>query len=301
MKISVLVFIPLFFLISCETSVTSNQKVQIVSTTNIIGNCLENILDTSIFTVQSLMGPGVDPHKYKATHTDIKLLNQADIIVYNGLHLEGKMSQIFEKLSQNRKVISIGNYVKKDRLILIDSLASLYDPHIWFDISIWKEALELAHKQILTWYPMAKTVEAKEYFKKLDRLSMWCNDELTSIPKKNRVLITSHDAFSYLAQHEYFEVRALQGISTVSEFGLKDIISLVDFVVENKIPSIFIENSIHPKSIQSVIKGAEKKGHLVALGGELYSDALGNPGTPQGTYVGMIKYNVETIKQGLSK
>lgn len=295
-----IILLLVILLFACKQNPSNDKKVKVIATTNIIGNCLENMLDSHQFSVQSLMGPGIDPHKYKASHSDIKLLNSADVIVYNGLHLEGKMSQILEKLSKTRQVVAVSEAIDKKEFILVDSQAGLYDPHFWFNLGLWRTALDKTVKQIQKWYPNIDFEKANKYLAEIDSTNMWAKSQLLDIPEDARVLITSHDAFHYFGNSYNIQVKALQGISTVSEFGLKDIVELIDFIAGNQIPSIFIENSINPKSINSVIQGARKKGHEVALGGELFSDALGDAQNPEGTYVGMIKYNVRTIKKGLN-
>ena len=271
-----------------------------VCTTNILADLARNIGGDSI-RVKSLMGPGVDPHLYKATQGDIQSLSQADMILYNGLHLEGKMTEILDNLKDKKKVIA-GKLVNSRRLINSSDYQGAYDPHIWFDPFLWSEVATGLADSLKKHYP-----KSAEYFSYLERQyqndlrSMHHNNDslLTAIPDSQRVLITAHDAFAYFGRTYEIEVKGLQGISTTAEYGIKDVKRMVDFITENKIKAVFIENSIPPRSIEAVIEGCRKRDHNVKLGGELYSDALGKKGSEVGTYVGMFQHNVNTIAEAL--
>lgn len=302
-------FLILFFSFlfnSCQEKKSANTKLKIVCTTSMIADVLQQIGGDSA-EVMALMGAGVDPHLYKATHGDIKKLLSADVVFYNGLHLEGKMGEIMQKLARQKPVIALGEGLDFARLIYPMEDSHTPDPHIWFDVLLWKEAvrygaiaLERTDKELFA----GKRADyfrknTENYLQKLDSLDKAVRAILATIPANQRVLITSHDAFAYFGRAYQFEVRGLQGISTLSDFGLKDVSDLVNFIVKNKIKAIFVETSVSEQSIKAVIKGCQARGHQVKMGGKLFSDALGKRGTFEGTYIGMIQSNVKTIANAL--
>jgi manganese/zinc/iron transport system substrate-binding protein len=250
------------------------------------------------------MGPGVDPHLYKATHGDLVKFQNADMVVYNGLHLEGKMGDVLEKVGRKKAVIAVAEKVAKERLINNTNFQGAYDPHIWFDVALWNSAL----KDLADALPaIVKAPEGRindnytTYSRKLDSLDKAVKARIQDIPEKRRKLVTAHDAFEYFGRAYNVEVKGLQGISTLSEFGLRDVSELVDFIVKYEIPSIYTETSVSKKSIEAVIVGVQAKGVNVQLGGSLYSDAMGDAGTAEGTYIGMVNANVDKIMKGLSQ
>tara|TARA_Y200000002_G_scaffold341988_1_gene313545 strand:- start:159 stop:983 length:825 start_codon:yes stop_codon:yes gene_type:complete len=251
--------------------------------------------------VIGLMGPGVDPHLYKASAKDVRLLNDADVIFYNGLHLESKMEEFLSTLSEKKTVVAIADSLDKNQLIKVDD--NLYDPHIWFDLDVFSIVILEIKSQLVKKYPEFKeTFESnyKNYEKQLAELKQSNIKLINTLKDSQRILVTAHDAFSYFAKAYDFEVIALQGISTHSEAGLADVERLVRLVVEKQIPAIFVESSISPRQIKAVQESVKSKGWNVKIGGELYSDALGKKGTKVGTYLGMFSHNVETIVAGLS-
>ncbi len=273
----------------------------IVTTTGMIGDAVKNLVGDSADVI-SLMGPGVDPHLYKATQGDLERLQKADVIVYNGIHLEGKMSEILEKLASKKVVIAMGNGLSTDKLRLLDAGSKVYDPHIWFDVVLWKEAIAGMAQTLAEKQPSMKetiTKNSSSYLAQLDRLHEEVKTDMAAIPKAQRVLITAHDAFGYFGLAYDTEVRGLQGISTVSDFGLNDVTQLVNLIVDRKIKSVFIETSVSDQSIKAVLDGCRQKGHDIAIGGTLFSDAMGAAGTPEGTYEGMVRKNVATIVAAL--
>jgi len=254
------------------------------------------------FQVEALMGPGVDPHLYKATQGDLKKLSNADLILYNGLHLEGKMGSIFEKLSKTRDVMAVAEQLDESQLIIFDEGGKVHDPHVWFDVSLWRDVVASIQEEISLKFPDEASKHKQgmqDYLQELDELHEWATVEIQSIPMSNRVLITAHDAFSYFGKAYGVEVRGLQGLSTVAEFGLRDVSNMVEYITTNSIPAIFLESAVPPRSIQAVIEGCEKKGFDVKMGGTLFADAMGSPGTEEATYIGMVKFNVNTIKSAL--
>lgn len=288
---------------SCKPSTdkVNRNGIFIVCTTGIIADVVRNIVGEKAI-VHSLMGAGVDPHLYKATQGDIEKLEKADIIFYNGLHLEGKMVDVLERLAKRRNVIAVTDAVPKSALRTSPQFKDAFDPHVWFDPILWSYTTEIILKTVSDSYPADSAYyrkNARDYAFRLNKLFEEASGVLESIPAKERVLITAHDAFYYFGNRFNFEVRGLQGISTISEFGLKDVTELVDYISDNKIKSIFIESSVPPRNLEAIIKGCEAKGHHIKIGGTLYSDALGETGTPEGTYIGMFRANINTIKNAL--
>ena len=278
-----------------------NKKIRIVATTGMILDAVENIAGEHADVV-ALMGPGVDPHLYKATHGDLERLTEADVIFYNGLHLEGKMGEVFEKLSRIKPVVAVAENIPEERLRKVPGFQGAYDPHIWFDVRLWAEAAK-GISAFLQEYDSVHRDEYRErseiYLKKLDSLDAAVKTSLQQIPATQRVLITAHDAFGYFGDAYDIEVRGLQGISTLSEFGLRDVTDLVNFIISRKVKAIFVETSVSQKSIEAVMEGCREKGWAVKIGGSLFSDAMGNAGTREGTYVGMVNANVRTIVESL--
>lgn len=287
-------------LFSCSPQEKSNEKIQIVTTTGIIGNCLQEIIGDKADVV-SLMGAGVDPHLYKASQGDLRMLSSADVIVYNGLHLEGKMSQVLSKMSNSRVAISVGSFAADSLLKRVDEKSELRDPHIWFNPILWLNCLDGVVNELKQMEGLEDIDEGFEIYKakvlaKHNELVAKLNAEL---PPEKRILITSHDAFEYFGDAYGFQVRGLQGISTAAEYGVKDVQDLIAYVIENKVKAVFIETSVSDKNLRSVVAGAQAQDFQLMIGGTLYSDALGEDGTSAGTYTGMLESNVNTIIEGL--
>ncbi|ACJ33659.1 ABC-type Mn2+ transport system, periplasmic component/surface adhesin [Anoxybacillus flavithermus WK1] len=285
-------------LFGCETKAPKKDVIYVVATTGQIADLVEQIGGEYVH-VEALMGPGVDPHLYKATQGDIQKLSQADIIFYNGLHLEGKLGEIFTKISKAKKVVAVSETIAKEKLIEIDGV---YDPHIWFDLDLWRHATQKVRDELSVMDPKHKQIyqkRAEAYESQLMQLKEEAKKEMNAIPKKQRVLITAHDAFHYFGRAYDIEVVGLQGLSTDAEYGLKDIQELVDMIVDRNIQAVFVESSVSKKAIEAVVEGAKQRGHHVSIGGELFSDALGKKGTEEGMFIGMYRYNVKTIAQAL--
>lgn len=287
---------------SCsDTSNQTNGKLKIVVTTNIIADCVKEIVGSSA-EVYSIMGAGVDPHSYKASQGDVELLLKADLIVYNGLHLEGKMSDVLKNISTRRKTICLSDGLKADAIRSINLQADVHDPHFWFDIMKWKAGLQYFVHESSRYFPAIKDsliARSIVYYEKMDDLHREVIEKIKTIPSDQRFLITSHDAFEYYGEAYNISVRGLQGISTLSEAGLKDVTELVNFITDNEIKAVFIESSVSKKALLSVIEGCHKKGHDVKIGGELFSDALDSSGEPGGSYLGMLRYNTQLIVNAL--
>jgi manganese/zinc/iron transport system substrate-binding protein len=288
---------------SCAPTEKKGEQTYIVCTTGMIKDAVENIVGDKV-KIEALMGPGVDPHLYKATQGDLQKLQQADIIVYNGLFLEGKMGEILQKLKRKKTVIAVAELLPESSYINNTEFQGAFDPHIWFDVHLWKEAVQLLGEELIKTDSLNEALFRKKtdtYQLQLDSLHQEVQSQIKIIPEDKKVLVTAHDAFAYFGRAYGVEVRGLQGISTLSEFGLRDVSNLVDFIVQNEIPAIYTETSVSKKAITAVLEGCRSKGHDVEIGGSLYSDAMGKEGTFEGTYIGMVHSNVEKIVNGLSK
>ena len=285
-----------------EQNTDLEKTLRITCTTGIIADLVKNIVGSEA-QVTALMGPGVDPHLYKATQGDLKKLNRADIIIYNGLHLEGKMGELFEKLKNRKTVMAAADGIPNSNLINTTDFQGAYDPHIWFDVSLWMMVGEyltdqLAEQPQLNGKEIRKNSEL--YLKELNQLHQWVQEKIDLLPPDQSVLITAHDAFGYFGRAYGIQVKGLQGISTLSEYGLKDISDLVNFIVDRKIKAVFVESSVSDRALNAVVEGCRSKGHEIEIGGSLFSDALGAEGTAEGTYLGMVKHNVTTIVENLN-
>lgn len=290
----------LFF--GCKNATEDNGKVKIVTTTSMLTDLVINIGGEAV-QVQGLMGAGVDPHLYKASEGDVTKLYNADIIFYSGLHLEGKLVDVFEKMeTRGKKTVGLGESLNKDDLIPSKLFASNYDPHVWFNIQFFKQFAQTVTEVLSETNPENADLFKENnrlYQKKLDDLEIEVRDKIETLPKEKRILVTAHDAFNYFGNEYGFEVVGLQGISTATEAGVQDVQRLSDFIITNKVKAIFIESSVPRRTIEALREAVLSKNHDVAIGGSLYSDALGNAGTEEGTYIGMFKYNVKTIVEAL--
>ncbi len=289
------------FLACTPDQKAAGDRLTIVTTTGMLHDAVLNIVGDNI-DVQSIMGPGVDPHLYKATQGDLRKLNQADLIIYNGLYLEGKMGEILEKLGRRKPVLAAAEKLTDQDLISSTEFGSSYDPHVWFDVDLWGKVVTIISDEIQHFHPEKATAyekNTKQYLAMLKALDEDVLQQIREIPEAQRVLITAHDAFGYFGRAYNIEVRGLQGLSTATDFGLRDIAEITDLIIERDIKAIFIETSVSEKAINAVLSGAVEKGHEVVIGGYLYSDAMGEFGTDEGTYLGMVKKNVQVIVGGL--
>jgi len=278
-----------------------HEKLKVVTTTGMIKDAVTHVAGDRVDVV-ALMGPGVDPHLYKATQGDLGKLTNADIVFYNGLHLEGKMGEVFEKLALSKTVVAVSASIEDTLLRAVPGFQGTHDPHIWFDVKLWENAVKQVSKTLQEKDSVNAAfyvINEKKYLAQLDSLDDAVRKHLQDIPAAQRVLITAHDAFGYYGDAYHVEVRGLQGISTMSEFGLKDVTDLVNFIITRKIKAIFIETSVSHKSIEAVVEGCKQKGWDVKIGGSLYSDAMGAEGTADGSYIGMVHANTNTIVNAL--
>lgn len=276
-------------------------RLRAVATVGMIADLVQNVGKDHV-EVTALMGPGVDPHLYKASQGDIAKLNQAQIIFYNGLNLEGKMADILVRLARSKPTIAVSEGIPENLLREPEEFDGHYDPHIWFDVTLWMKAAERVRDALIEADPAHKAdyeQNAAAYIKQLEELHRYAREQLATIPRERRVLVTAHDAFGYFGRAYDVEVMGLQGISTAAEYGLADVQELVDLLVQRKIKAVFVESSVPKRSIEAVVQGARARGHTVTIGGELFSDAMGDAGTPEGTYLGMVRYNVDTIVRAL--
>lgn len=290
---------------ACDPSSPSEDNTQkglyVVATTGMIADAVQNIGDTLV-QVEALMGPGVDPHLYKATRDDLTKFRKANIIFYNGLHLEGKMGEVLERFARQKKIVAVAEVIDPSLLISVGEGQGSVDPHIWFDVSLWQKVvaqISLVLQEADPENSQAYRENAQAYLQKLQQLHEAVGNQIATIPEKRRVLITAHDAFSYFGKAYNIEVRGLQGISTLSEFGVRDVSDLVDFIVKREIKAVFVETSIPQKSLEAVVRGCKNRNQTVEIGGTLYSDAMGAADTEEGTYLGMVRKNVSTIVNAL--
>ena len=288
------------FCFSCKPEKASNNNLNVVTTTTMITDLTKNIGGDHI-NVLGLMGSGVDPHLYKASEGDVSKLVNADIIFYNGLHLEGKLVEVFEKM-KNKTPIALGEGLDKSKLIGSDYFASNYDPHVWFNINYFRDfaaqITEVLSEKDPTNSENYKT-NYEAYLGQLNQLELQLIETINTLPIEKRILVTAHDAFNYFGEAYNFEVVGLQGLSTATEAGVQDVQKLSAFIIEKDIKAIFVESSVPKRTIEALQAAVRSKDHEVTIGGTLYSDALGDEGTVEGTYIGMFEYNVNTIVNAL--
>ena len=295
-------FVPFMLLLSCKSDSKEDRKrPRIVATTSILADGIRNLVGDQAEVV-ALMPAGVDPHLYKASVRDLDLLTNADLVVYHGLYLEGKMKEIFEKLAYSQTLIDISQGLPEERLLRSGPESHSVDPHIWFDVNLWSIAMEFASLQIIEWKPDWKSVieqNSTTYLGQLDQLDFEVRIKVNELRSAGQVLVTAHDAFAYFGKAYQLEVKSLQGLSTLSEPGLRDLTDLIQLVEKNNVKAIFAEQTISPKAIRAVAAGAAEKNHSVVLAGPLFTDSLDAGGTPAGTYIGMVKTNLDIIYKNL--
>jgi len=275
----------------------ADTRLTIVATTGMIADAARQV-GSDLVDVRALMGPGVDPHSYRQTRSDIVAMTRADVVLWHGLYLEAQMEAFFEDLSRQRTVVAVAEAVPRDALLAHDDYADKFDPHVWMVPELWAEVVREVTRVLSEARPEAADVfqaNAAEHLVEIDRLGGYASDMLGSVPKASRVLLSAHDAFGYFGAAYGYEVMGIQGISTESEAGLNRISELVDLLVDRDIPAVFVESSVSDRNILALIEGAAAKGHEVMIGGELFSDAMGAEGTYEGTYVGMIDHNTTVI------
>ena len=282
-----------------EFTFSGSHPIQAVCTTGMVADLVRNIGGERVEVVQ-LMGEGVDPHLYRPSPDDVSRLSRADIIFYSGLHLEGQFAAVLSRLAKSKPTFPVTAGIQEEKLLEVAD--GYFDPHVWFDVSLWSEAAEYVGNALAE-FDAANAGEyrerTREYRQRLAELHDEVKTRIAAIPGDRRVLVTAHDAFHYFGRAYEMEVVAIQGVSTESEASVRKINELVDLVVTRKIPAVFVESSVSERSMQALIDGCAARGHEVRQGGELFSDAMGAPGTPEGTYEGMVRHNVQTIVEAL--
>ena len=282
-------------------SARADERLSVVATTGMIADAVAEV-GGDLVDVRSLMGPGVDPHAYRQTRSDIVRMTKADAVLWHGLYLEAQMESFFGDLAQKTPVFAVAESLPKELLLSHDDYADRHDPHVWMNPILWTLVVDEVARILGELRPDQAAYfvdQAADYKSDLLALDAYSIDRLASVPATSRVLITAHDAFKYFGEAYDFRVLGVQGISTESEAGLQRIAELVDVLVDNDIQAVFVESSVSDRSVRALIEGARNRGHTVAIGGELFSDAMGQGGTYLGTYLGMIDHNVTLISNAL--
>jgi manganese/zinc/iron transport system substrate-binding protein len=280
---------------------SNEDTLRVVATTGMIADAARHVGGERAQVV-ALMGPGVDPHLYKASESDVARLQEAQLVLYNGLHLEGKMGDVLVKLARSRAVVAVSETVPAEELREPPEMQGQYDPHLWFDVRLWARTLDAvadAFAEVDPEHAEEYRRNAESYRQELLALDAWAESRIAELPPERRLLVTAHDAFGYFGRRYGVEVVGLQGISTLAEAGLRDVQRVVDLVVERRVKAIFVESSVPRRAIEAVQAAAAERGHQVTIGGQLFSDAMGAAGTPEGTYVGMVRHNVNTMVDSL--
>jgi manganese/zinc/iron transport system substrate-binding protein len=293
--LAVLLTLPLGYRVSAET------PLKVVATTGMIADAARQV-GGDLVEVRALMGPGVDPHAYRQTRTDIVAMTRADLVLWHGLYLEAQMEDFFADLSRKRNVVAVAEALPRDVLRGHADYDDKFDPHVWMTPILWKQVVRQVQAALSETRPENAEIfaaNADRHLAELDALAAYAETSMAQVPDDNRVLLTAHDAFGYFGDAYGIEVVGIQGISTESEAGLNRIAALVDMLVERGITAVFVETSVSDRNIRAIIEGAAAKGHTVTIGGELFSDAMGPEGTYEGTYVGMIDHNVTVIAAAL--
>lgn len=277
------------------------EPLEVVATTGMIADAAREI-GGDLVSVRALMGPGVDPHLYRQTRSDIVALANADLVLWNGLYLEAQMEDFLLDLGMDGPVVAVGEAVPEAQRLGSEDYAGRYDPHIWMAPELWATAVTATRDALIAAVPEGAetfTANAARYLDALGALSDYAEEVLASVPAEARVVVSSHDAFNYFGRAYGFDVVGIQGLSTESEAGLQRIAEMVDLLVARDIGAVFVETSVSDRNLRALIEGAAAEGHEVVIGGELFSDAMGEPGSYEGTWLGMIDHNVTTIARAL--
>jgi manganese/zinc/iron transport system substrate-binding protein len=275
----------------------SARPIRAVATTGMVADIVKNVGGERVQVV-SLMGPGVDPHLYKASEGTVIKLAEADVVFYSGLHLEAQMPKVFDRMQGQVNTVAVTDGIDRSLLLSPPEFEGNYDPHVWFDVTLWMKAAETVREALIKMDPSHASIyqsNAEVYLKQLEELDQYVRSQAALVPPQQRVVITAHDAFNYFGRAYGFEVRGLQGISTATEASTADVQALVNFIVQRRIPALFVESSVPQRNVEAVQAAVRAKGFEVLIGGSLYSDAMGDPGTVDGTYIGMVRHNINTI------
>jgi len=282
----------------------TDDRIDVVATTNIVADLIQTIGGDRV-AVKALMGPGIDPHLYKASAGDARRMSSADVIFFSGLHLEGKMSEVLEQMGEHGiRTVAVTDCVPEEALIATSGFSGVHDPHVWFDVALWSNTAACVAEALVELDAGGADGyrhRAEGFVEELEELDRWVRARTAELAPQRRVLVTAHDAFSYFGRAYDFEVRGLLGISTTSEAGTSDVQELADFIAERQIPAIFVETSVPPRYIQALQEAVRARGFAVEIGGSLFSDSLGDEGTPEGSYAGTVRANVETIVTSLEE
>ncbi|ATG44979.1 manganese-binding lipoprotein MntA [Phaeobacter piscinae] len=279
----------------------AEAPLKVVATTGMIADAARQVGGDAV-EVRALMGPGVDPHAYRQTRSDIVAMTRADLVLWHGLYLEAQMEEFFHDLARKRTVVAVADGLDKGKLRGHDTYADKFDPHVWMTPALWKDMVAEVQAALTEARPEQADLfaaNAAAHLAELDQLITYGTEILAQVTEENRVLVTAHDAFGYFGRDFGFEVLGIQGISTQSEAGLNRIGELVDLLVERGVSAVFVESSVSDRSVRALIEGAAAQGHKVRIGGELFSDAMGADGSYEGTYVGMLDHNMTTIAAAL--
>ncbi|TWT89339.1 metal ABC transporter solute-binding protein, Zn/Mn family [Stieleria varia] len=310
--VGIAVLVSSIVLLGCQPSATPSGSeatqtysgtypIQAVATVGMVADLVRTIGGPQV-NVQQICGSGVDPHLYKPTRDDVQLILSADVVFYCGLLLEGKMGDTLQKVSKMKPCIAVAEQIDDELLLKPTEFEGHYDPHVWNDVSAWSKCVDAVAQSLSKFDPGNKNLyeeRAKAYEKTLTELHAYGKRVIATVPEKNRVLITSHDAFNYFGRAYELDVMGIQGLSTESEAGLQRINELVDLLVDRDVKAVFIESSVSRKNIDALIEGSLSRGHAVKIGGELFSDAMGQAGTYEGTYVGMLDHNITLVAGAL--
>ena len=281
-----------------EPAGDTDGPLRVVATTTIVGDLVRSIGGDAV-ELETLMGAGVDPHLYKPSAGDVRAMASAEVLVYSGLHLEGKMTDVLAEMGgRGVETIAVAECIPVDSLLPVAGYDNLHDPHVWFDVGLWQYAAACLRDALIRIDPE----NADGYRERGDaviaefaELDAWVAERLATVPEQRRVLVTAHDAFSYFGRAYDIEVRGLLGVSTASEAGTADVQALAAFIADRDLPAVFVETSVPPRFVEALMEAVLARGGDVAIGGSLYSDALGSPGGPAATYVGTVRANVDTI------
>ena len=287
---------------SATTDPIGGRRVRVTTTTNFLTDTVARIGGDRV-EVTGLMGPGVDPHLYRASAGDVQALRGADVILYCGLHLEGRMGELLAELGERQPTSAVTDGIPREQLLAPPDTSTEHDPHIWFDVSLWSKVSESIAATLVerdTEHADGYRARLDTYLAELTALDAEIEQRLAAIPPRRRVLVTSHDAFSYFGRRYGLEVAGIQGISTAAEATTADVERVAQLVAERDVPAVFIESSVPRQTIDALLAAAAQHGAPIHVGGELYTDAAGNPGTPEGTYIGMLRANADRIADGLT-
>ncbi|CAM3603614.1 metal ABC transporter solute-binding protein, Zn/Mn family [Thalassospira profundimaris] len=284
-----------------SAGVAHAKPLNVVATTSMIADAARQVAGDRA-EVTALMGPGVDPHSYRQTRSDIAALARADLVLWHGLYLEAQLEEFFLDLGKRRNVVAVGEAVAREKLLSHADYEGRFDPHVWMDPKLWETVVYAVRDALIKTDPdgaATYNANADAHVAEIEKLVAYMTSVTATVPKQSRVLLTAHDAFSYFGRGYDFDVLGIQGISTESEAGLRRVEELVDTIVERKISAVFVESSVPERNVRALIEGASARGQDVVIGGTLYSDAMGEPGTYEGTYIGMIDHNATLITRAL--